>query len=121
MAFSGNTGGSGTGLFGSGNAGQQPAGDLFISILPIRIVDIVQKAAFLDQEIPTLLGTPLVPPVEAYSVMRLLQPQEVVCSVRTQVLQQLQGAGSLEGTLHRRLIRRVMDAWEAFSAIPQAV
>jgi len=32
MAFSGNTGGSGTGLFGSGttgNAGQQPAGNLF--------------------------------------------------------------------------------------------
>jgi len=94
-----------------------------ISILPIKNdVDIVQKATSLDQEIPTLLGTLLVPLAVVYSVMCLLRHQEVVHSVQTQVLQQQQGAGFLEeGTLHRRLTRRVMDAWEAFSAILQAV
>jgi hypothetical protein len=35
-------------------------------------------------------------------VIRLLQHQEVVFSVQTQILRQLQGAGFLEeGTLHR--------------------
>jgi hypothetical protein len=44
MAFPGFTGTSGTGLFGlgnTGNASQQPAGNLFISVLPTKGVEIV--------------------------------------------------------------------------------